>query len=47
MQMVTGGISDSISDTEQWESNYGWIISANYHQRQKLFILKSQYTAGG
>jgi hypothetical protein len=28
-------------------NNYGWIISANYCQRRKLFILESCYTPGG
>lgn len=26
---------------------YGRIINANYHQRQKVFIPKSQYATGG
>jgi len=48
VQTVTGGISDSFQIQNSGKvSNYGRIISANCRQRRKLFIPKSQYTAGG
>jgi hypothetical protein len=42
--MVTGGIGDNVSETEEQESKYLWM---GCFQRWKLFISKSYYTAGG
>jgi hypothetical protein len=47
MQTLTGGMSENFLGTKQRENNCGQIISANCNQRQKLFTVKSQYTAVG
>jgi hypothetical protein len=38
VQMVTGGISNSFTDAEQRESNYGRIIRANCRQRTNCLL---------
>jgi isopentenyl phosphate kinase len=46
-QTVTGGIKYKVSNAEQRESNYGWIISANSRERRNLFFPKFQYFSAG